>query len=178
MAPAAPPSEVSLLLEQRRAGRAEVLDDIFPLVYDELRRLAASRLRGERAGHTLQTTALVHEAYLRLAGPRAQVRKSRAVHGRRRPGDAPCPGRQRPPKRAAKRGAGEASTSRPAPPSRSRQELIALDGALEVAELDYGRPVSSSALLRRADRAETAAALEPSDATIHREWRAAKRGSG
>jgi RNA polymerase sigma factor (TIGR02999 family) len=45
-------------------------DDPFPAVYDELRRLAAARLRSERAGHTLDATALVHEAYLRLQGGR------------------------------------------------------------------------------------------------------------
>lgn len=54
-----------LLLEHRADNRA-ALDELFPLVYDELRRLAGSRLRAERANHTLQATALVHEAYLRL----------------------------------------------------------------------------------------------------------------
>ena len=44
-------------------------DDLFPHVYDELRQLAAAHLAGERAGHSLEATALVHEAYLRLAGP-------------------------------------------------------------------------------------------------------------
>ena len=43
------------------------LDDILPLVYDDLRKFASSQLRGERVGHTLQTTALVHEAYVRMA---------------------------------------------------------------------------------------------------------------
>ncbi len=48
------------------AGDASVADEIMPLVYDELRRLARGYLRRERGGHTLQPTALVHEAYLRL----------------------------------------------------------------------------------------------------------------
>jgi len=48
----------------------EKLTELITLVYDELRRLASFYLRGERPGHTLQTTALVHEAYLRLAGQR------------------------------------------------------------------------------------------------------------
>jgi len=47
--------------------REPALDELFPLVYDELRRLAARALQGERSDHTLQPTALVHEAYLRLA---------------------------------------------------------------------------------------------------------------
>ena len=50
------------------AGEAGALERILPVVYQELRRLAASYLRGERAGHTLQPTALAHEAYLRLVG--------------------------------------------------------------------------------------------------------------
>ncbi len=48
--------------------------DLFPLVYDQLRRLAAMRLADERPGHTLDATALVHEAYLRLTGPGDQPR--------------------------------------------------------------------------------------------------------
>jgi RNA polymerase sigma factor (TIGR02999 family) len=56
-----------ILVEWDRDPQA-ALERLTPLVYDELRRLAASFLRRERAGHTLQPTALVHEAYLRLAG--------------------------------------------------------------------------------------------------------------
>jgi RNA polymerase sigma factor (TIGR02999 family) len=51
-----------------RSGRKDALDRLLPLVYSELRRLAARYLKDERAGHTLQPTALVHEAFLRLAG--------------------------------------------------------------------------------------------------------------
>jgi RNA polymerase sigma factor (TIGR02999 family) len=58
--------EVSRLLEAASEGRAEALDRLLPLVYDELRRLAASYMRRERPGQTVQATALVHEAYLRL----------------------------------------------------------------------------------------------------------------
>ena len=61
-------SEVSRLLSAWRQGDRGALDRLLPLVYDELRRLAAGQMRGERADHTLQTTALVHEAYLRLCG--------------------------------------------------------------------------------------------------------------
>lgn len=49
------------------SGEEQALDRLFPVVYDELRRLSRHYLRGERVGHTLQTTALVHEAYLRLS---------------------------------------------------------------------------------------------------------------
>ena len=58
--------EVTQLLIDYSAGDRDVLDSLLPLVYDELRRIAASHLNRERAGHTLQPTALVHEAYLRL----------------------------------------------------------------------------------------------------------------
>jgi RNA polymerase sigma-70 factor, ECF subfamily len=58
--------EVTLLLARWAKGNQEALNELTPLVYRELRQLAASYLRKERRGHTLQPTALVHEAYLRL----------------------------------------------------------------------------------------------------------------
>jgi RNA polymerase sigma factor (TIGR02999 family) len=58
--------EVTLLLAKWANGNQQALDDLTPLVYRELRQLAASYLRKERQGHTLQPTALVHEAYVRL----------------------------------------------------------------------------------------------------------------
>ncbi|HVK08986.1 MAG TPA: ECF-type sigma factor [Gemmataceae bacterium] len=61
-------SDVTQLLEAASRGDGQAAADLLPLVYDELRRLAAARLANEKAGHTLQPTALVHEAYLRLAG--------------------------------------------------------------------------------------------------------------
>ena len=61
------PTEVSLLLAAWGGGDRGALEKLIPLVYNELRRLASSYLRKERPGHTLQTSALVHEVYLRLA---------------------------------------------------------------------------------------------------------------
>ncbi|HEX5219802.1 MAG TPA: ECF-type sigma factor [Verrucomicrobiae bacterium] len=61
-------SAVTLLLERVHHGDAQAAQDLLPLVYEELRRLAAYRLAGERPGHTLQPTALVHEAWLKIAG--------------------------------------------------------------------------------------------------------------
>jgi RNA polymerase sigma-70 factor, ECF subfamily len=58
--------EVTLLLSQWAEGNQQALNELTPLVYKELRQLAANYLRKERQGHTLQPTALVHEAYLRL----------------------------------------------------------------------------------------------------------------
>lgn len=60
--------EVTELLVRWRDGDREALDSLMPLVYGELRRLARHYLRQERSDHTLQSTALVHEAYMRLAG--------------------------------------------------------------------------------------------------------------
>ena len=63
-----PPSEVSVLLQGWRNGDRTALDALLPLVYKELRRLARFQLRQERPNHTLQSAALVNEAYLRLVG--------------------------------------------------------------------------------------------------------------
>ena len=60
------PNEISRLLQAWSEGNRNALDDLLPLVYDELRRQAHRFLRKERRNHTLQTTALVHEAYLNL----------------------------------------------------------------------------------------------------------------
>ncbi|HEX8070981.1 MAG TPA: sigma-70 family RNA polymerase sigma factor [Pyrinomonadaceae bacterium] len=64
--PARAPQEITRLLRQWGAGDRAALDELLPLVYDELHRQAARYLRREHAGHTLQPTALIHEAYLRL----------------------------------------------------------------------------------------------------------------
>ncbi len=61
-------SEVTLILQRIGEGDRAAADALLPLVYAELRRIAAAQLANERSGHTLQPTALVHEAYLRLAG--------------------------------------------------------------------------------------------------------------
>jgi RNA polymerase sigma factor (TIGR02999 family) len=62
-------SDVTRLLSAAAGGDRQAAADLLPLVYDELRKLAAARMADEAAGHTLQPTALVHEAYLRLVGP-------------------------------------------------------------------------------------------------------------
>jgi RNA polymerase sigma factor (TIGR02999 family) len=61
-----PPSRVATLVEAASAGDEQALAELLPLVYDELRRLAAGYLRRERPGQTLQPTALVHDVYVRL----------------------------------------------------------------------------------------------------------------
>jgi RNA polymerase sigma factor (TIGR02999 family) len=63
-----PMSDATHILESVRQGDPNAADELLPLVYGELRRLAAYRMANEAPGHTLQPTALVHEAYMRLAG--------------------------------------------------------------------------------------------------------------
>src|SRR5262245_36693339 len=65
-------SDVTRILSAVEQGDPHAAEELLPLVYDELRRLAAQRLAGEGPGHTLQPTALVHEAYLKLVGPGPQ----------------------------------------------------------------------------------------------------------
>jgi RNA polymerase sigma factor (TIGR02999 family) len=64
--PERPDADLSRLLADASAGKREALDALLPLVYDELHRQAEAYMRRERPGHTIQATALVHEAYLRL----------------------------------------------------------------------------------------------------------------
>jgi RNA polymerase sigma-70 factor (ECF subfamily) len=71
---------VTGLLARASSGDAAATDELFPVVYEQLRVLAASHLAGERANHTLQPTALVHEAYLRLVGPDEQEAWENRAH--------------------------------------------------------------------------------------------------
>ena len=168
-----------LLIEWREGDRA-ALDKLTPLVYDELRRIAHRYVQRERNGHTLGTTALVNEAYLRLAGQKkidwqnrahffavtAQVMRHILVdHARRR--------------QYAKHG-GEAqrvSLAEAELMSEERaRELLALDEALdELAELDLRKSrVVALRYFGGLGLEETADALEISVMTVRRDWRAAK----
>src|SRR4026209_2632515 len=74
-------SDVTRLLSQIESADPSAAEQLVPLVYDELRKLAAARLAQEKPGQTLQATALVHEAYLRLVGNKLAA--DRPVAGRR-----------------------------------------------------------------------------------------------
>jgi RNA polymerase sigma factor (TIGR02999 family) len=74
-------NNVTRLLHAWREGNLAARDELMPLVYDELRRRAAAHLRRERGGHTLQPTALVHEAYLRMVDQRASWRNRSQFFG-------------------------------------------------------------------------------------------------
>ncbi len=71
-------NDVTRILEAVHRGDSSATEELLPIVYDELRRIAAHKMAGEAAGHTLQPTALVHEVWLRLAGSSAQAWQNRA----------------------------------------------------------------------------------------------------
>jgi RNA polymerase sigma factor (TIGR02999 family) len=71
-------SDITLVLESVSRGERQATEELFPLVYEELRRLAAARMAHEAAGHTLQPTALVHEAWLQLVGDGGRTWQNRA----------------------------------------------------------------------------------------------------
>lgn len=71
-------NEITTLLAAWRQGDEAALGQLIPIVYQELRRLASHHMRREQEGHTLQTTALVHEAYLRLSGEQSRDWQDRA----------------------------------------------------------------------------------------------------
>ena len=70
--------DVTRILGAIEQGDANAAEELLPLVYEELRRLASQKMSQEAPGHTLQATALVHEAYIRLVGPNAPSWSSRA----------------------------------------------------------------------------------------------------
>lgn len=72
------PGEVTRLLLEWSAGNPDAFHTLLPLVYDELRRRAGAQMRRERSGHTLQPTALVHEAYIKLVGQKGVSFRDRA----------------------------------------------------------------------------------------------------
>lgn len=171
---------VTALLARLRDGDAAALDRLVPLVHAELRRLARAQLRRERPGHTLQATALAHEAYLRLVGLDAIDWRDRAHffgvaagvmrrilidHARRR--------------RAARRGGGAPPVPLedvdPAAPERP-EELIALDEALErLRALDPRQErIVELRFFGGLEVAETAAVLGVSERTVKRDWAVAR----
>ncbi len=167
---------VTDLLARWRAGDQQAFDNLMPLVYRELRQLAHHYLRQERAGHTLQSTALVHEAYLRLEGQSPPEWKDRAhffgiaAHLMRQILVDHARGRA-----AAKRGGGTILLSLDeslAGAQGTNVDLIALDQALqELAQLDAQQAriveLRFFAGLTIEDASEV---LGISPATVKREW--------
>lgn len=177
-----PSKPVSALLLRWGSGDRKALEALLPLVYDELRRLARHHLRQQRPNHTLQTTALVHEAYLRLAQESSLRIESRAhflgIAAQLMRWILVDYERQR---RAAKRGAGATRiTLDPAMalPGSSQPDvdLLALDEALErLAKMD---PEQSQIIELRyfggLSIEDTSEFLGVSPATVKRSWTSAR----
>ena len=173
-------SKITKLLKDWGGGDEQALHELFPLVYDELHRQARNYLRRERPGHTLQTTALLHEAYLRLAAHgegnwenrfqffafAAKIMRNILVdHARAKKGE--------------KRGGGALKISLADIDPRAHEpdlDLLALDEALDrlgtideqqvkIVELRYFGGLSLE---------ETAEALQISRATVARDWNVAR----
>src|ERR1035438_8263207 len=174
------PGEVTQLLAQLRAGERDAESKLIPLVYAELRRLAAHYLRGERADHTLQPTALVHEAYLRLtklhdvdwqsrshffATAATVMRRILVDHARAQNAN----------KREGCRDAVSLEEALVVSPARSAQ-LIALDDALDrLAKLDLRRSkIVELRFFGGLSEEETGEVLGISARTVKRDWRVAK----
>jgi RNA polymerase sigma-70 factor (ECF subfamily) len=178
-APHSPLGEVSGLLRSWSDGDRAALDRLTPIVYDELRRLARRYMRGERPGHSLQTTALVNEAYMRLVDYKSMQWQNRAhffavssqlmrrilvEHARRH---------------NLKRGGGvqhvsfedtaEVGSDRPA-------DLVALDDALDaLARVDPRKVrVVEMRFFGGLSVEETAEVLKISPVTVMRDWSTAK----
>ncbi len=171
---------VTSLLSRASAGDATATNELFPLVYDELKAIASAQLSKERPGHTLQATALVNEAYLRLVGPSDRGWENRAhffgaaARAIRRILTDHARGRNR-----VKRGGGDAPLSLDeslvSAPGRSL-DLVALDEALEeLAAMD--EPKARLVELRffaGLSVEDAAAALGISPRTAAREWEFAR----
>ncbi|UCE60062.1 MAG: hypothetical protein JSU63_21790 [Phycisphaerales bacterium] len=172
-----PRKRVVPILKSLSDGNSQAADKLLPLVYDELRVLARARLRGRLSGQTLQPTALVHEAYLRLVGDEdpgwhgrghfyaAAARAMRQILVEQ----ARC-------KTATKRGGnrrrvptGECEPAvEPLP-----EEILAIDEAIKRLECEDPRKgkIVNLRYFARMTVAETAAALDISAGTVVREWR-------
>jgi RNA polymerase sigma factor (TIGR02999 family) len=174
------PQEVTQLLLRWSKGDRDALEALTPLVYDELRKLARSYLRHERQGHTLESTALVHEAYMRLIDQREVEWRSRSQffalaaslirrilvdHARARI--------------AAKRGGPGVKLSLDeafAAAEERDQDLIALNDALQALAANDEQQAKIVELRYFAGLTieETAEVLEISPATVKRDWLVAK----
>ena len=173
--------DITALLAEVKRGRKDALDRLLPLVYAELRRIARNQMRREREGHTLQPTALVHEAFLRLVdqddatwqnrahffGVAAQVMRRLLVdHARRR--------------RAAKRGIpitlDEALLHPPGSAAVPTEEILAVDQALDrLARLDARQAsVVELRYFGGLSVEETAEVLGVAERTVKLDWAMAK----
>jgi RNA polymerase sigma-70 factor, ECF subfamily len=179
------PGDVTQLLESAGAGEPLAMDQLFSVVYDELQRIAHRQLRLERSGHTLETSGLVHEAYLKLVGLDRMEWRGRSHFF------AAAAGAMRrilidhaQSRRALKRGGGHPRVSldeggiaaRDLLDDRSLDELLALDQALErLRALDERQArVVECRFFSGMTIDEVAEALDVSPMTVKRDWAAAR----
>ena len=173
--------EVTRILESWRRGPDEALERLLPIVYNELRALAASQLRRERPDHTLQPTALVHEAYLRLvqndagrvenrghffAAASQAMRRILVEHARR----------ERAKKRIAPADRVPIDDESPVVDATPDLDILELHDALHrLAEIEprYARVVEMR-YFGGLTQAEIAVALDISESTVERDWRVAR----
>jgi RNA polymerase sigma factor (TIGR02999 family) len=171
---------VTQLLIDAKSGNRNALDELLPLVYDELRRVASRQLASERKNHTLQATALVHEAYLRLIGQHSvdwqnrlhffsiaaeMMRRILVTHAIA--------------KKAEKRGSGELTISLEdivTFPNKQDVDIVSLDETLkELAKFDEQQAkIVELKFFGGLTNEEIAEVLGISDSTVKREWRSAK----
>lgn len=175
-----PANEVTQLLQDWRGGNRDAFDALLPIVYKELHRLAHFQLRSERVGHSLQSTALVHEAYLRLVGTNPPKWESRThffgvaarlmrqilVDYARRHG-------------AAKRGGNVCKVTLQdamVTPNGTDVDIVALDDALrELAKIDERQSrVVELRFFAGLSLEEISQALDVAPATVQRDWTAAR----
>jgi RNA polymerase sigma factor (TIGR02999 family) len=168
-------TKVTELLARMNRGDRDALAELMPLVYGELRRLAEHYMRSEQTGHTLQPTALVHEAYLRLAGTTHGQYNNRAhFYG------AAAQAMRRILVDHARRGQAHKRGQNPIVVSLAstdvgvevRPELVDLDGALTKLEAEAPRPARVVELRYFGGLSidETAEVLAISPATVKRHW--------
>jgi RNA polymerase sigma factor (TIGR02999 family) len=172
-------SDITHILSAIDQGDAHAADQLLPLVYDELRRLAAQKMAQENPGHTLQATALVHEAYLRVVATGDQrwdsrrhffaaaaeaMRRILIDQARRRNSDKRGGDRQRVPL--------DDAAPLPIIPGEPMEDLLALDDALK--QLEAEDPVKAQLVKLRyftgASLEDTAQLLNISVATAKRYW--------
>ncbi len=183
--PAPPPGEITRLLQNWAEGDQDAVNELFPVVYRELRGLADRYLRRERDGHTLTPTALVHEAYLRLtrADPRAMTLANRthffafAAQAMRRilveHARYHAAARRPSPREAVRFEEGGGFDRLPEGPF---LEVIAVHEALERLRVDHPRHARIVELryFGGLPEEDVAAVLGVSRSTIAREWRLAR----
>ena len=169
---------VTTLLQDWRSGDQAALDALTPLIYDDLRRIANRHLQSERSGHTLQATALVHEAFVRLADADLEIQDRAhflSIAARTMRHILTDYGRAR---RSQKRGGGLS-------PVTLHEELVADGGVPDIVDIDDALTKLAEIDVRKSDVLvlhffggmtfdETAEALDISAATVDRDLRFAK----